>query len=72
MMANTTLQCEFESVSGEDHAQVMRRWVVAETNVEAIDVKVDVVLAGADDKESWGMVGRYKAHSCMIRFGESK
>jgi len=25
--------------------------VVAETNVEAIDVKVDVVLAGADDDE---------------------
>jgi len=51
MMANTTLQCEIESVSGEDHAQVMRRWVVAETNVEAIDVKVDVVLAEADDEE---------------------
>jgi len=51
MMANTALQCEFESVSGEDHAPVMRRWVVAETNVKAIDVKVDVVLAGADDEE---------------------
>jgi len=51
MMANTTLQCEFESVSGVDQAQVMRRLVVAETNVEAIDVKVDVVLAGADDEE---------------------
>jgi len=51
MMANTTLQCELESVSGEDHAQVMRRWVVDETNVEAIDVKVAVVLAGAADKE---------------------
>jgi len=50
MMANTT-QCEFESVSGEDHAQVMRRWVVAETNVQAIDVKVDVLLARADDEE---------------------
>jgi len=50
-MANTTPQCEFESVSGEDHAQVMRRWVVAETNIEAIDVKVDVVFPGADDEE---------------------
>jgi len=50
MMANTTLQCEFESVSGEDHAQVMRRWVVAETNVEAIDATVDVALARADDE----------------------
>ena len=49
-MANTTLQCEFESVSGEDHAQVMRRWVVAETNVEAIDATVDVALARADDE----------------------
>jgi len=29
----------------------MRRWAVAETNVEAIDVKVDVVWAGADDEE---------------------
>jgi len=51
MMANMTLQCEIDSTSGEDHAQVMRRWVVAETNVEAMDVKVDVVLAGADDEE---------------------
>jgi len=51
MMANTTLQREFTSVSGQDHAQVMRRWVVAETDVEAVDVTVDVVLAGADDEE---------------------
>jgi len=51
MMANTTLHREFESVSGKDHAQVMRRWVVAETDVEAVDETVDVVLAGADDEE---------------------
>ena len=51
MMANTTLQREFESVSGQDHAQVMRRGVVAETDVEAVDVTVDVVLAGADGEE---------------------
>jgi len=51
MAANTTLQREFESVSGEDHAQVMRRWVVAETDVEAVGETVDVVLAGADDEE---------------------
>jgi len=51
MMANTTLQREFESVSGRDHAQVMRRWVVAETDVEAVDETVDVVMAGADDEE---------------------
>jgi len=42
---------KFESVSGQDHAQVMRRWVVAETEVEAVDETVDVVLAGADDEE---------------------
>jgi len=51
VMANTTLQREFESVSGQDHAQVMRLWVVAETDVEAIDVTDDVVLAGAEDEE---------------------
>ena len=51
MMAHTTLQREFESVSGPDHAQVMRRWVLAETDVEAVDVAVDVVFAGADDEE---------------------
>jgi len=50
-MANTTRQREFESVSGQDHAQVMRRWVVAETDLEAVDVTVDVVWAGADDEQ---------------------
>jgi len=50
-MANTTLQREFESESGQDHAQVMRRWVVAETKVDAVDETVDVVLAGVDDGE---------------------
>jgi len=29
----------------------MRRWVVAETEVEAVDETVDVVLAGADDEK---------------------
>jgi len=51
MMANTTLQREFESVSDQDHAQVRRRWVLAETDVKAVDETVDVVLAGADDEE---------------------
>jgi len=50
-MANMTLRREFESVSGQDHAQVMRRWVVAETDVEAVDESADVVSAGADDEE---------------------
>jgi len=36
---------------GSDHAQVMRRWVLAETDVEAVDAAVDVLLAGADDEE---------------------
>jgi len=51
MMANTTLQREFESVCGQEHAQVMRRWVVAETDVEAVDETGDVVLAEADYEE---------------------
>jgi len=29
----------------------MRRWVLAETDVEAVDEAVDVLLAGADDEE---------------------
>jgi len=29
----------------------MRRWEVAETEVEAVDETVDVVLAGADDEK---------------------
>jgi len=51
VMANTTLQRVLASISGQDHAQVMRRWVVAETDIEAVDETVDVVLAGADDEE---------------------
>jgi len=51
MMVNTTLQRVLASISGQDHAQVMRRWVVAETDIEAVDETVDVVLAGADDEE---------------------
>jgi len=51
MTANTTLQPNFQSVSGRDHAQVMRRRVVAETDEEAIHETVDVVLARADHEE---------------------
>ena len=51
MVANTTLQRKLNSESGQDHAQVMRRWMVAETVVEAVDERVDVVLAEADDEE---------------------
>jgi len=29
----------------------MRRWVLAETDVEAVDAAVDVLLAEADDEE---------------------
>jgi len=29
----------------------MRRWVLAETDVEAVEEAVDVLLAGADDEE---------------------
>jgi len=51
MMANTTLQHEFEGVSGPDQAQAMRRWLVAETDVEAIYQTVEMVLVGADDDQ---------------------
>ena len=51
MMVNTTLQREFDSVSGLDCAQVTRRRVLAETDVETVDEAVDVVLAVVDDEE---------------------
>jgi len=50
MTANTTLRPKFQSVSGQDHAQVMRRRV-AETDVEAVHQTVIVVLAVADHEE---------------------
>jgi len=50
-MAKTMLQREFESVCGQDHAHVMRRWVVAETDGETVDETVDMVLDGADIEE---------------------
>jgi len=51
MMANTTLQREFENVSGPDRVQVMRLSRLAETDVEADDEAVDVILAVMDDEE---------------------
>jgi len=72
MMANTTLEHEFEGVSGPDQAQAMRRWLVAETDVEAIDQMVDMVLAGADDDEWWGMGEGYEWRWRAIRFCQGK
>jgi len=51
MMGTISPQHEFEGVSGQDQAQVMRCWVVAETDVETLDQTVDMVLAGVDDDE---------------------
>jgi len=57
MIANTTLEHEFEGVRGQDQAQAVRRWLVAETDVEAMYQTVDMVLAGADDRGRKGMGG---------------
>jgi len=51
MTAITTLQPKFQSIRCQGHAPVMRRRVVAETDVEAIHQTVDVVLAGADQED---------------------
>jgi len=51
MMTNAMLEREFEDGSGQDQVQAMRRWVVAETDVEAVDQTVDRVPAGADHEE---------------------
>jgi len=49
--ASTTLRPEFQSVSCHDHAQLMRRRVTVETDVEAVHQTVNVVLAVTDYEE---------------------
>jgi len=57
MMANMTLGHEFEGERGQDEAQVMRLWVVAETDVGADYQTVEMVLSGVSDEEQCGMRG---------------
>jgi len=49
--AGTTLRPKFQSVSCHDYAQLMRRRVMAETDVEAVLHTVNVVLAVTDHEE---------------------
>jgi len=51
MMANTSLEHEFDGFSGQEQVLAVRRWLTAETDVEAIDQTVQMVLTGGDDEE---------------------
>jgi len=50
MMANTYLKHEFDGLSGQEQVLAMRRWLTAETDVEAIDHTVHMFLTGGDDE----------------------
>jgi len=51
MMADTSLEHEFDGLSGQEQVLAVRRWLTAETDVEAIDQTVHMVMAGRDDEE---------------------
>jgi len=51
MMANTSLEHEFDGLSGQEQVLAVRRWLTAETDVEAIDHTVGTVLTVGDDEE---------------------
>jgi len=51
MMANTSLEHEFDGLSGQEQVLAVRRWLTAETEVEAIDQTFHMVLTGGDDEE---------------------
>ena len=51
MMANTSLEHESDGLSGQEQVLAVRRWLTAETDVEAIDQTVHMVLTGGDDEE---------------------
>lgn len=46
LMANASLAAEVTGVDPTGRTQAPRRWLVAESDVEAVDETVDVVLAG--------------------------
>jgi len=51
MMAITTLEQAFYGLGDKDQTQALRRPSVAESEVEAIDGTVDMVLAEEDETE---------------------
>ena len=51
MMAHTSLEHELDGLSGQEQVLAVRRWLTAETDVEAIDQTVNMVLTGADNEE---------------------
>ena len=51
MMANTSMEQEFDGISGQEQVLAVRHWLTVETDVEPIDLTVHMVLTGEDDEE---------------------
>ena len=51
MMANTSLEHEFDGLSGQEQVLAVRCWLTVETDVEANDQTDHMVLTGGDDEE---------------------
>ena len=51
MTANTSLEHEFDGLSGQEQVLAVRRWLTAQTDAEATDQTVHVALTGGDDEE---------------------
>jgi len=50
MMANTFLEHVFDGLSGQEQVLAVRCWLTTETDVEASDQTVYMILTGGDDK----------------------
>jgi len=50
MIANTSLEHEFDGLSGQEQVLAVRSWLTAKTDVEAIDQTVHMVLTGGYDE----------------------
>jgi len=50
-MARTSLEHEFDGLGGQVQVLAVRRWLTAETDAEAIDQAVHMVLTRGDDEE---------------------
>lgn len=63
LMANASLTAEVTGVDATGRASAARRWLAAESDVEAVDETVDVVPAG-EDEEGWANVSVFSISFC--------
>jgi len=50
MMANTSLEHVFDGLSVQEQVLAVRRWLTTETDVEASDQTIHLILTGGDDE----------------------